>query len=114
MAELVLPTDEERRGRYGDRFRREREAVSLTQRQVAEAIDVDQKIVSRAERGNASDGTFAALERLFEIPDPYPSAPKDPVRRMAWVRERAERIGGARPPASGTFGRGEVPKGVGS
>jgi transcriptional regulator with XRE-family HTH domain len=110
--EIPEASDEVRRGRYGDRLRRAREALGLTQREVAERVGVDQKVVSRAESGHASEEAFVALEEVYGLSEPLPGAPKDPVRRMVWVRERQAAISGPRAPVSGSFGSGQAPRGA--
>lgn len=104
-----VPTDESRRARYGDRLRREREECGLSQREAAGAVGVSQAAVSRVESGQESpEEVLVALEGLYGVPEPYPGAPRDPVRRMGWFAERNARLAGARPPASGVFGKGKV------
>lgn len=106
-----MRTDEERRAVYGRRLARERGARGLSQREVAAGLEVDQKVVVRAEKGQASEETFAALERFYGMGDPYPAAPRDPVRRAEWFAARNVAIARGVPvPASGTFGKGEPPR----
>ena len=96
-----------RRERYGARLRRARELLGLSQRAVADRCEVPQAQVSRAESGLVVDeGVLGVLEALYGWPNDYPSAPRDPVRRLEWVAHR----GSWRPvaPESGTFGRGKV------
>lgn len=105
------PTDEERRARYGDGLRRHRLVQGLTQRAVAVEIGVDHKIVTRAEKGEASEETFEKLEACYGVRNDYPAAPRDPVRRREWFDARNASIAeGVAVPASGTFGKGVPPK----
>jgi transcriptional regulator with XRE-family HTH domain len=102
---MDIPDADLRRARYGNRLRRERDAAGLSQREAADRIGVDHKIVTRAEQGHASEGVFVALEGVYGMVDPSPGAPKDPVRRIRWAAERAAALSAPRAPASGTFGK---------
>lgn len=100
----------ERRRRFGDRLRRERVAVGLSQEALAVEAGVSQAAISRAERGQESpEDVLVAIHVALDIPEACPPAPKDPVRRIAWFDERNRMISGARPPAGGSFGAGVVP-----
>jgi DNA-binding XRE family transcriptional regulator len=102
-------TPEAKRARYGLSLKRHRDALGLSQRAAAEKAGVDQALVGRAEKGNGTEETFSKLERAYEMPNPMPAAPRDPVRREEWIQARNDAIRGAQPPPSGTFGKGVPP-----
>jgi transcriptional regulator with XRE-family HTH domain len=89
-------------------LRRHREARGLSQREAAEGSGVSQSALARVERGQPVDEeALVVLERFLGVRDAYPSAPKDPVRRLAWFAVRAGWRVSA--PPSGVFGAGKVP-----
>jgi transcriptional regulator with XRE-family HTH domain len=99
------PTDGERRAKHGERLKRERSERDLSQEAVASAVGMAQPLVSKAEKGYGSEETFRALHSFYRLRDNYPSAPKDPVERRAWIDRRNEQIRSYRPKQA-TIGKG--------
>jgi hypothetical protein len=104
------PSCEGRRWRVGQRYARERKARGWNQQEAAERAGVSQPTLSRLEQGKeVEEESWRAVDGLYGLPDPHPSAPLDPVRRMEFFRTaHAELAEAATQPRSGTFGRGEV------
>lgn len=85
-------TEEAVRRRFGDRMRRRREDVDLTQAQAADRLGVSQQVVSKMERtGEASEEVLRKCWVLYEVPENYPDAPCDPVRRRVYMASRSRK-----------------------
>jgi len=101
-------TEEAVRERFGDRMRRRREDVDLTQRQAAEKLGVSQPTVAKMEQtGVASEELLRKCWVLYGVPEPYPDAPRDPIRRRAYMASR--NAGGFRSGGVAIIGSGKAP-----
>jgi transcriptional regulator with XRE-family HTH domain len=111
MPELDLTNMPERtpeavRQRHGNRLRRGREELGLTQREVAERLETSHTTIGKSEQGIGSEELFDSLWRLYGLVDAMPGAPKDPIRRREYVDHRSAVLAkGIKSPASGTFGK---------
>jgi DNA-binding XRE family transcriptional regulator len=104
MAEVVVWSASEEglaaaRRLLGRGLRERRGVAGLSQVEAARAAGVSQATYSRAEQG---------LVVLGVVRDSMPSAPREPVARLAWVRERSRAFaeGRVRFSSSGTEGKG--------
>lgn len=88
---------------YSEKLRTGRKKAGLTQKQAADAIGVDQAVISRWERGDKQPTVqyLMALAKTYgcKVSDlmprnQYPSAPLDPEERQEWVWQRNARIQG--------------------
>lgn len=102
-------SEEEVRRRFGDWMRRRREAAGYSQVEAALNLAVSQSKVSRCEgAGVASEEVLERMWVLYGVPEPYPDAPRDPIRRRAWFHARntdprffprAQTTGSGKPPS---------------
>jgi transcriptional regulator with XRE-family HTH domain len=107
LARMPERTPEAIRQRHGNRLRRGREALGLSQREVAERLETSHTTIGKSEQGVASEELFDSLWSLYGLVDAMPGAPKDPLRRRDYVDRRGDYLAkGVRAPASGTFGKG--------